>query len=172
MLASLSSMPVTVGKRYQILDLIGSGGMGTVYRAMDRLSNNIVALKQVVSSKDAVSAVLSTDPVDLRLALAKEFGTLASLRHPNIISVLDYGFDEAHQPYYTMDLLENAQTILSYGQYEPVNVQINLLLQLLRALVYLHRRSIIHHDLKPANILVADEQLRVLDFGLSCVSCS
>src|SRR5258708_342376 len=143
--------------------------MGAVYRATDRLSNTIVALKQVISPTGDVMPVSEADPVDLRLALAKEFGTLASLRHPNIISVLDYGFDQEHQPYYTMDLLENARTILDYGQNQPRNVQINLLIQLLRALAYLHRRTIIHHDLKPANILLADDQLKVLDFGLSLV---
>ena len=67
MLASIPSMPVTIGKRYQILDLIGSGGMGAVYRATDRLSNTIVALKQVISPTGDVLPVSEADPVDLRL---------------------------------------------------------------------------------------------------------
>lgn len=76
---------------------------------------------------------------DFRLNLAQEFKVLASLRHPHIISVLDYGFDEDRQPYFTMDLLDGAQTILAYGQGQPLDHQLDLLIQMLQVLAYLHR---------------------------------
>src|SRR5262245_24372537 len=66
-----------------------------------------------------------------------------------------------------MDLEENARTILEAARAEPLAVQIELLVQTLRALVYLHRHGIIHRDLKPANILVVKDQVKVLDFGFS-----
>jgi len=90
---------------------------------------------------------------------------LASLRHPNIISVLDYGFDE--QPYFTLELLENAKPFLTVAQNQVLAGQVDLTLQLLQALAYLHRRGILHLDLKPSNVMVVEGQVKVLDFGLA-----
>jgi len=156
-----------VRKRYELTREIGSGGMGVVYAAKDKLTNRTVALKKVTApSKQLVFNSRHTKK-DFRLALAEEFKTLASLRHPNIISVLDYGFDDDRQPYYTMDLLDNARNILEAGKEQPLEIQMDLLVQTLQALHYLHRHGILHRDLKPANVLVVDGQVRVLDFGLA-----
>ncbi|MBE0690931.1 MAG: hypothetical protein IH587_12505, partial [Anaerolineae bacterium] len=94
--------PPIIGRRYTLLELLGKGGMGVVYRAYDRLTGQEVALKQVVRASDPLSTTAPTEDNELRLALAQEFRVLASLRHPNIVSVLDYGFDAARQPYFTM----------------------------------------------------------------------
>ncbi len=162
------STPSTVGQRYHVLDLVGTGGMGSVYRVMDRLSRQTVALKRVTAAPDTLNfASRADDSMDFRLALAQEFQILASLRHPNIIGVLDYGFDADNQPYYTMDLLEDAQTILDAARDRSLSEKVALLAKLLQALSYLHRRGIIHRDLKPSNVLVAGGQVKVLDFGLS-----
>ena len=94
-----------IGRRYELLDQIGQGGMGAVYRAMDRLNGKEIALKQVLSVPGESDFVNTSDVGDFRLALAKEFQMLASLRHPNVIEVLDYGFDtidQQSQPFYTM----------------------------------------------------------------------
>jgi len=102
----------------------------------------------------------------LRLALTQEFRVLASLRHPGIISVLDYGFDE-QQPYFTMELLAEPLDLLAASHDLKPARQVFLLIQVLQALVYLHRREILHRDLKPTNVLVQDGMVKLLDFGLA-----
>jgi tetratricopeptide (TPR) repeat protein len=151
--------------RYEILNRIGSGGMGTVYRSLDRLSGRVVTLKRLRVARPTAGAGMSTS--DARLGLAREFSLLASLRHPNIISVLDYGFDADGMPFFAMDLEENAVPIIEAGRGRPLLVQVDLLVQSLRALAYLHRHGIVHRDVKPENVVVVGGRVKVLDFGLS-----
>jgi tetratricopeptide (TPR) repeat protein len=156
--------PRRIAERYQLINRLGSGSMGAVYRALDRLNGRIVTLKRV---KVPAAPASPSGSSSFDSALAQEFKVLAALRHPNIISVLDYGFDEERQPFFTMDLQENACTIIEAGRTQPLAVRIDLLVQTLRALMYLHRHGIIHRDLKPDNVLVVGDQVKVLDFGLS-----
>ncbi len=144
--------------------------MGVVYRATDRLTDHILAFKQVIVPTWHYQVDADTEgeiEEALRLALAHEFETLASLRHPNIISVLDYGFDEERRPYFTMDYLMESKNILDAGAKLDEMAKINLIQQMLQALAYLHRRGILHRDLKPANVLVTHRTVRILDFGLA-----
>jgi tetratricopeptide (TPR) repeat protein len=147
--------------------------MGTVYRAHDLLSG-AVALKRLHLSVEEFSRDMtrtagqtSTAAGKVAISLAHEFRTLSSLRHPNVISVLDYGFDAEHRPYLTMELLDRAQTFVGAAKDKSYAVRLQLLTQVLQALAYLHRRGVIHRDLKPANVLVVDDQVKVLDFGIS-----
>ena len=162
---------ITVNGRYIIHEKIGEGGMGVVYRATDRLADHILAFKQVIVPTWHYQVDDETEgeiEEALRLALAHEFETLASLRHPNIISVLDYGFDEERRPYFSMDYMLGAKTILEAGEELDELGKVNLIQQMLQALAYLHRRGILHRDLKPANVLVTtDNIVRILDFGLA-----
>ena len=160
-----SVSPELLGGRYRILNEIGSGGMGTVYRALDRSTGRVLTLKSIRTGGATNRKGRSLSEV--HLDLAHEFSLLASLRHPNIISVLDYGFDEHGMPFFTMDLEENALNIIEAGRHHPMSVQIDLIVQMLRALAYLHRHGILHRDLKPDNVVVVDGQVKVLDFGLS-----
>lgn len=159
-------MDTTINNRYEIINKLGEGGMGAVYRAYDRLRRESVALKTL--NTRVIRHGFATQAANQQLALAREFRTLASLRHPNIISVLDYGFDHAQRPYFTMTLLENAQTFLSATANPNVLDQDALIVQTLQALHYLHRRGVLHRDLKPDNVLVTREgQVKVMDFGLA-----
>ncbi|WP_224360975.1 serine/threonine-protein kinase [Hyalangium versicolor] len=161
-----------VGRRYQVLEVVGRGGMGTVYLAKDRLAG-VVALKRLHRSVDEIaedatrSLGAKTAPPEIAIGLADEFKVLTSLHHPHVISVLDYGFDDQARPYYTMDLLKGAQAITEAGKSLPHEVRVGLLAQVLQALAYMHRWGVIHRDLKPANVLVVDGQVKVLDFGLA-----
>ena len=92
----------------------------------------------------------------------------ASLHHPHVISVLDYGFDAEQQPYFTMNLLVKPRNILQAAKGKPLAFSVGLLIQMLEALVYMHRRGIVHRDLKPDNTLVTtDDEVKILDFGLA-----
>src|SRR5262245_53857502 len=112
-----------IAGRYVLLEKLGQGGMGAVFRAQDRLTGQDVAIKRVSLSAppgisqqraalDETQAAEATpmeptrphDSAPLLLALAEEFRTLASIRHPHVISVLDYGFESRHRPFFTMEL--------------------------------------------------------------------
>jgi tetratricopeptide (TPR) repeat protein len=153
-----------IAARYELINEIGRGGMGVVWRALDRLTGRIVTVKQLIVPGNFTAA---DSNAERRATLAGEFQLLASLRHPNIITVLDYGFDEERQPFLVMDLQENARTIIEAGADTPLGVRVEFLAQALRALVYLHRIGIVHRDVKPENILVVGGQVKLLDFGLS-----
>ncbi len=161
-------MNTLVHHRYILKDKLGAGSMGAVYLAHDRLSGDLIALKRVhpsTAADDLIDPVLSTQ---VKLSLTHEFEILASLRHPNVIKVLDYGIDEVGAPFFTMEYLQNAVTLHEAGRNRSFRDRIRLLMQVFEALKYLRRRGVIHRDLKPENIMVApNDHVKVVDFGLA-----
>ncbi|RMG72374.1 MAG: hypothetical protein D6711_13100, partial [Chloroflexi bacterium] len=139
--------------------------MGIVYEATDRLSGERVALKRVTI--DHQSLLTSFGRADSNLLLAQEFRIQSSLRHPHIVSVYDYGFDSANQPFFTMALLHNAVPITQAAQNATPETILRWITEVLQALRYLHQNGIIHRDLKPSNVLIQDGMAYVLDFGLA-----
>jgi serine/threonine protein kinase/tetratricopeptide (TPR) repeat protein len=164
---NLNASAPLIARRYHLQEMLGKGGMGAVYHAMDRLTGRDVALKRVGGNEESFGFGDSTDGQDFRLALAREFKLAASLRHPNIIQVLDYGFDEQRQPFFTMELLSRPQTLYEACQNKTLEERLGYFVQVLHALTYLHRRGIVHYDLKPANILIVRDEAKVVDFGLA-----
>lgn len=159
----MSAQGQWIQNRYHLIEILGEGGMGVVWRAFDRLTGQTVALKQVRQSPH------NTSPHDTpyALTLAREFQTLSTLRHPHIISVLDYGFDEG-QPYLTMTLLEEGASLSAETVTRLARAPHEVLLDILAALTYLHRRGVIHCDLKPSNVLIdASGVVRLIDFGIA-----
>lgn len=159
-----------ISNRYILKDKIAEGGMGVVYMAMDRLTGDTVALKQVKlpldSYGDSVATTLS-DSFDEKNSLAQEFRAIASIRHPNIISVLDYGFLSDGSPFFTMDYLDNFQDFFRGGVKLTTVEKVELLIELLHTLEYLHRRGLLHRDIKPGNVAIYKDSVKLLDFGLS-----
>jgi eukaryotic-like serine/threonine-protein kinase len=154
-----------VGRRlgpYQIVELIGVGGMGEVYRAVraDDQYSKQVALKLVRSGQDS-SFVINR--------FKNERQILASLDHPNIARLLDGGTTEEGVPYFVMELIEG-KTIDRYCNDRNLATieRLTLFLQICSAVQLAHQRLIVHRDLKPGNILVtADGVPRLLDFGIA-----
>src|SRR5688572_9395673 len=136
-----------VTRRYWLQHKLGEGGMGEVYAALDRLTGTPIALKRVLITPKQLQLTTqftASKEADLRRALADEFRVLSSLRHPHIISVLDYGFDAERYPYYTMTLLDSPDDILVTAKSFTFTQRLVAFAQMLQALSYLHRHGILH----------------------------
>ena len=136
-----------VDRSYALHEALGQGGMGTVFRATHLVSGLQVALKLVESSKTE-DHVSMTSLLEHRLALTREFQTIASLQHENVIRVLSYGFDEVFGPYYTMELLSQPQHILDAARGKSEAEKVRLVAQLQRLVQRALARAI-RHDQQP-----------------------
>lgn len=147
--------------RYEILEIIGTGGMAVVYRARDRLLNRFVAVKIL---KDEFAR-----DVDFRRRFHMESQAVAMLSHPNIVSVYDVNRSDNIE-YIVMELVEGV-TLKEYMERKgPLSAAetLHFVPQIASALEHAHSRGIIHRDIKPQNIIILrDGSLKVTDFGIA-----
>ncbi|MCP3902457.1 MAG: protein kinase [Planctomycetes bacterium] len=145
---------------YRILEEIGRGGMGVVYRAIQRSTKRVVAVKVMLAGPFASPSA--------RRRFEREIELAARLRHANIVRVLESG-RAGRQPYYAMDFVSGVPLDEHVcGQEPDVRALLALFASVCDAVEYAHRHDVVHRDLKPANVLVDDGgQPYVLDFGLA-----
>src|SRR5262245_54933713 len=156
-------MGLTPGVRlgpYEILSLLGSGGMGEVYKGRDARLGRDVAIK-------VLPGAFSADPERLT-RFEQEARAAAALNHPNIVSVHDVGHHDG-SPYIVSELLDGVtlRDRLSSGPL-PVRKAVEYAVHIARGLSAAHERGIVHRDLKPENIFITtDGRVKILDFGLA-----
>ena len=149
--------------RYEIIDELGRGAMGVVYRAMDPVIGRTVAVKTIRLSEEGTGL---TRP-ELLARFQTEARAAGLLTHPNIVVVYDAG-EENGLYFITMELVEgkSLQALLDGGHAFPVPRVIRIMEQTCSALQFAHERNIVHRDVKPANLmLTADDTVKVTDFG-------
>ncbi len=150
--------------RYTLLDLIGTGGMGRVYKARDGVLNRTVAIKLLASGRLGDSA---------SVRFQREAKALSNLRHSGIVSIYDFGSTDSCHPYMVMEYVDGdtLRTVISKNKRLSIRTAIDIMVQLCEAMAHAHAKGIVHRDLKPANMLVSDQDgnhdVRVLDFGVS-----
>jgi serine/threonine-protein kinase len=149
--------------RYELIEQLGEGGMGVVWRALDSKTGGEVAIKIMKDISDEAS-------LDL---FRKEWRTLAGLSHPNIVDVRDVDElveDNERKPYFVMPLLRGAtlsNLIRDSGARLTVSRVVEITDQVCRGLQAAHQRGLIHRDLKPSNIFVMDDDTaKIIDFGV------
>ena len=157
-------------ERYEFKGKIGQGGLGVVYRAYDLRMNREVAIKRIITNTDDV-----TLPKEATRQLMQEAGALASLQHPNIVTVYDVGSDDdgafVVMELLTGDTIEDAivKASLTWADFRQ------LAMQTMEALIAAQELDMVHRDLKPSNIMLTwlpsgKFQVKIVDFGLSKLS--
>lgn len=169
----------SLGERYEALEVIGYGGMGTVFKARDKTTGSIVAIK--VLKKE-----LTRDKTALR-RFEQEVASLAELDHANLVTLFGQGHTTDGAPYLVMEYIEGKSlaSILEEEKKLSPERAIDLVLQITEGLAHAHKKGIVHRDLKPSNIMIhrpaekfenealngashqAIETVRILDFGIA-----
>ena len=153
-------MPEKIGK-YRIIERIGRGGMGMIFKAHDPVLDRLVALK-----------VISTDVEitdELRARFFREAQACAQLSHPNIVTVHAMGDDDG-QLYIVMELLEGEELkhLIAERRALALEDKLSIMIQVCDGLHYAHQKGIVHRDIKPGNIfLLRNGQIKILDFGIA-----
>jgi TonB family protein len=151
--------------RYQILEKIGEGGMGSLYLARDPAIDRLVAIKLLRRGFDTEA---------VRERFAREARAAGRLRHPNIVTIFDVGEHDG-DPFIAMEFLagETLAELVRQGAGLTLSRRVKLLEELCDGLAYAHRAGLVHRDIKPANLMVdAEGVLKILDFGIVRVSDS
>jgi serine/threonine-protein kinase len=157
----LADIGAVLGGRYRLVELLGQGGMATIYRARDSQLERDVAVKILRPEYGA-------DP-DFNERFRHEAQSAASLNHPSVVAVYDYGTDPVG-PFIVMELVEGEDlaTIIRRSGALPPRAAARLVAQAARAVAAAHARGFVHRDIKPGNILVTHEgRVKVADFGIA-----
>ncbi len=152
--------PARIGK-YDVVGVLGQGGMGVVYRARDSRIGRDVAIKTLTAGFSGES--------DMLKRFYQEAGHTGNLRHPNIVTVYDFG-DEDGLPYIVMEFLDGEPLDKLIREKTPIHLgaKLDIMEQVCAALAYAHSQGMIHRDVKPANIIVQrDGLVKLLDFGIA-----
>lgn len=160
-----TATPEKLGK-YEILDKIDRGSMGTVYVGHDPYINRKVAVK--VAHNEALKDKENGEK--FRKMFFNEAHTAGTLTHPNIISIYDAGVDDDNC-YIVMELVEGGETLKTYCRNKnilPLVKSVEIMLKCAKALEYAHKQNVIHRDIKPSNILVTkDMEIQIADFSIA-----
>ncbi|HEY4227829.1 MAG TPA: Stk1 family PASTA domain-containing Ser/Thr kinase [Candidatus Limnocylindrales bacterium] len=157
----MADIGAVLGGRYRLVELLGQGGMATIYRARDNQLERDVAVKILRPEYGA-------DP-DFNERFRHEAQSAASLNHPSVVAVYDYGTDPVG-PFIVMELVEGEDlaTIIRRSGALPPRAAARLVDQAARAVAAAHARGFVHRDIKPGNILVTHEgRVKVADFGIA-----
>ncbi len=155
----------TIGGCYQLIEMVGKGGMGVVYKARHTALNRILALKFVAPS------MVSRESWQL---FQQEAKLNATLSHPSLCQIYDLGIHANALPYYAMDFIDGQtleEVIMGTGPLS-VGATLEIFIKVAEGLSYAHRRNVVHRDIKPANIMIADTtgdttEIKLLDFGIA-----
>jgi len=149
-----------IGK-YDVVEILGKGGMGVVYKATDSRIGRLVAIKMMTGG--------FADNPDLLKRFYREAQATGMLQHPNIVIIYDLG-DQDGNPYIVMEYLEGDPMDKLIANKREVSLveKLNWIIQCCNGLNYAHQRGIVHRDIKPANIIILrDGSIKILDFGIA-----
>jgi eukaryotic-like serine/threonine-protein kinase len=151
--------PEKIGK-YDVLDVLGRGGMGVVYRARDSRLGRTVAIKMLTEG--------FSGNADMLQRFYREASQTGALRHNNIVIVYDAG-DQDGEPYIVMEYVEGEPLDRAIKrEHMQLEHALTIVEQICHALAYAHRNGVIHRDIKPANVILrADGSVKLLDFGIA-----
>jgi hypothetical protein len=155
--------------RYIVLDVIGAGGMGTVYRAQDPDLGRIVAIKMISRPHKEQGS-----PGDFDRIFFGEMRSIENLRHRNIVTVFDIG-EQDGSPYTVYEYLEGEPVSKIISEQRPISLRekLNVIIQVCDGLDYAHRLNIVHSDIKPENVILqADGTAKLVDFGAARIAAS
>ncbi|MFL1552460.1 serine/threonine-protein kinase [Pseudomonas sp. D47] len=166
--ASIGALPELLAGRYRIERLLGAGGMGAVYRARDLLIEQFGDPDSYIALK-ILSEEFSETP-DASALLYSEFALTRRLRHDNILRLHSFEVDtECQRAFITMELMRGLtldKLLCERPLGLPWHELRKIVLPLLDALAYTHARGVVHGDIKPSNVMVSEEGVRLFDFGL------
>jgi eukaryotic-like serine/threonine-protein kinase len=155
----------SIGK-YRIIELVGEGAMGVVYRAQDSVLERTVAIKVMNES--------IARQEDLRKRFLHEAQAAGSLQHPNVVCIYDLGEVDGHL-FIAMEFVQGVdlERLIELGEPLSLQARLDIIIDVLTGLAYAHKRGIVHRDIKPANIRVADDgRAKIMDFGVAHLASS